>query len=62
MKDRRSVWLLVVLLVGFPTLAYALDISGTIGILFEVFAMALMPVVVLVLAIGLLYKYVKNKG
>ena len=50
------------LLVGFPTGAYALDIRGKIGILFEVFAMALMPVVVLVLAIGLLYKYVKNKG
>jgi hypothetical protein len=61
MKNRRSVWLLVVLLVGFPTLAYALDISGTIGILFEVLIMALMPVFVLILAIVLLYKYVKKK-
>jgi uncharacterized membrane protein len=62
MKDSVKGWLILVLLVGFPTGAYALDISGTIGILFGVLAMALMPVVVLVLVIVVIYKYVKNKG
>jgi uncharacterized membrane protein len=62
MKDRRSVWLIVMLLVGFPAGAYALDISGTIGILFEILAMALMPVFVLILVIVLIYKFVKKKG
>jgi len=62
MKDCVSAWLILVLLVGFPTVAYALDIGGTFVILFKVFAVALMPVFLLILAIVLIYKFVKKKG
>jgi hypothetical protein len=62
MKNRVSVWLILVLLVGSPTLAYALDISGTFAVLFEALVVVLMPVVVLILAIALIYKFVKRRA
>jgi len=51
-----------VLLVGFPTVAHALDIGGTIAILFKIAAVALMLVLGLILIIVIIYKYVKRKG
>ena len=61
MKDLRSIWLIVALLIGSPTLAHALDISGTIGILFGLFASALLLILVPILVIVLIYKFVKKK-
>ena len=62
MKNRVSAWLIVVLSVGFPTVAHALDIGGTIAILFKIAAVALMLVLGPILVIVMIYKYVKRKG
>ena len=61
MKDRVSGWLLLVLLVGFPTVAYALDIGGTFADFFKVIGAFFKLIFGLILAIGIIYLLVKKK-
>ncbi|MGI4867576.1 MAG: hypothetical protein ACRYFZ_26890 [Janthinobacterium lividum] len=61
MKDRISVWLIVVLLVGFPTVAHALDIGGIFTDFFKVIGAFFKLIFGLILAIGIIYLLVKKK-
>jgi hypothetical protein len=62
MKDRVSAWLLLVLLVGFPTVAYALDIGGTFAVFFKIIGAFFKLAFGLILAIGMLYMLFKKKA
>ena len=62
MKDRVSAWLLLVLLVGLPTVAYALDVGGTFDVGFQLIGAAFKLVFGLLLAIGIIYMLVKKKA
>lgn len=61
MKDRVSVWLIVVLLVGFPTVAYALDIGGAFADFFKLIGALIKLIFGLILLIGIIYLLFKKK-
>ena len=61
MKDCVSAWLILVLLVGFPTVAYALDIGGAFADFFKLIGAAFKLIFGLILVIGILYMLVKKK-
>jgi hypothetical protein len=61
MKDRVSVWLLLVLLIGFPTVAYALDIGGIFTDFFKIVGAFFKLIFGLILLVGIIYLLVKKK-
>jgi hypothetical protein len=61
MKDRVSVWLVLVLLVGFPSVAYALDTGGTFADFFKLIGALFKLTFGLILFVGILYMLFKKK-
>lgn len=61
MKDRVIACLILVLLVGLPTVAYALDVGGIFAEGFQLIGAVVKLVFGLVLVIGIIYMLVKKK-
>ena len=60
MKYRVSVWLILVLLVGLPTLAHASDIGGAFADIFKAIGVLFKLIVGLLVVGGIVYLLVKK--
>jgi hypothetical protein len=61
MKNRVSAWLLLVLLIGFPTTAYALGVGGAFAEVFKAIGAFFKLIFGLILLVGIIYLLVKKK-
>jgi hypothetical protein len=61
MKDRVSVWLLLLLL-GLPSLAYASEVGHIMDTWFMIIGIALKAIFYFIVVIGVIYLLVKKKN
>jgi ACR3 family arsenite efflux pump ArsB len=59
MRDRVSVWL-ILLLLGLPSLAYASEVGHIIDTWFKIIGIAIKVIFYFIVAIGLIYMLVKK--